>query len=125
MSIEDLKKSVQEGTVKVNAARAYAHMSIVWTAWLLESMAIWKRLDEEPFSIAQGASDDNPYTEDRLGELSMDVLSPPHESQDDVEVQEVVDVDPAEDINWDDADAELDAFLMESGMFISDSYIYR
>jgi hypothetical protein len=100
--------------VKVNTARTMSNVAVVWTAWLLESMALWKRLDEKRFLIAEdGSQGPSHQAEDRLGELSADTLSPGNETLEEIEV---VDGDrTAEDINWDDADAELDAFLMESG----------
>lgn len=69
-------------------------------------MAIWKRIDEKKYSIS-GA--EVPILDDP-DHLAAD----PGEAADDSELDEAVDIEDA-DIDWGTADAELEAYLEQSG----------
>lgn len=101
----------QEGTAKVSAAQDRKDITIVWTAWLVDSMAVWQRLDEQKYLIS-GPTSEKPILDDRDHLVDEDHLS------EESEVDVAVDIEDA-DIDWGTADAELDAYLEQSGAYHS------
>ena len=100
---------VQGKTAKVNAARSRADVFVVWSNWLIESIALWRRLDETSYLL----HDQNNTLEDLLAESNGAAPlpdSPKSEAGDDIDLN-----DGAVDMDWGSADAELDAFLEETG----------
>lgn len=70
-------------------------------------MAVWQRLDEQKYLIS-GPTSEKPILDDPDHLVDEDNLS------EDSEVDVAVDIEDA-DIDWGTADAELDAYLEQSG----------
>lgn len=93
----------QRGTVKVDAARRQGGIHIVWLAWFLDSLALWRRQDEQAYFI-----DADPVTSTGIARPTVQVPEEVAENEDDGEL-----ITPDADI-WADANAEVDAVLEET-----------
>ncbi|KAI8645739.1 hypothetical protein BD408DRAFT_411448 [Parasitella parasitica] len=88
---------------KVHAAREYGHCKIVTPLWLLDSTARWKVQPEERYEL-QEYHTPSPKTPTEDQEPAL---------QDGQEEQEE---ELVENINWDDANREVEDFINESGI---------
>jgi RNA polymerase II subunit A C-terminal domain phosphatase len=124
----------QKGTVKVDMARRIGGIKIVYPAWLTDSIAYWRRQDETPYFL------DDPPTSPVAGPsrsptspikpLSLSLPVPPEMAE---EGEHIWDLEEGEsdlgthggggadsgnlelgDVDWNDANAELEAFMNES-----------
>jgi hypothetical protein len=93
----------QRGTVKVDAARRQGGIHIVWLAWFLDSLALWRRQDEQPYLI-----DADPATTTGTPRQTLQAADEAVENEDDGEL-----ITPDADM-WADANAEVDAALEET-----------
>ncbi|KAG6811157.1 hypothetical protein H0H92_008743 [Tricholoma furcatifolium] len=108
--------AAKRGTVKVDMARKRGNIKIVWLAWFTDSIATWQRQDEVPYLLeephAAVASSSSPMTDQQIS-------SDPEPDADDWDEEVLTDVkDPGSlelgEINWDDINNEVDAFLNET-----------
>ena len=88
---------------KVHAAREYGHCKIVTAQWLLDSTARWKIQPEEKYEIKE-------Y------QIPSPKLSTEDEEQGLQDDQEEQEDELIENINWDDANREVEDFINESGI---------
>lgn len=79
-------------------------------------MAVWQRLDEQKYLIS-GPTSEKPILDDPDHLVDEDNLS------EDSEVDVAVDIEDA-DIDWGTADAELDAYLEQSGQALLFSLVF-
>ncbi|KAF8640572.1 hypothetical protein AX17_000234 [Amanita inopinata Kibby_2008] len=110
--------AAKRGTVKVDAARKRGGVRIVWLAWFMDSVALWRRQDEtqyfldEPSAPASGAA---ALASSPTVNSSQQVSSEP-------DTDSEWDVDPAEhsgtleldEIDWNDISVEVEAAMNES-----------
>jgi RNA polymerase II subunit A-like phosphatase len=97
---------------KVKAAREYGHASIhvVTPAWLLDSTARWQIQPEENYAVEEVEPEHPEHTT-----LDLEFLSgQSKKSSNDEEDEE--DEDLIENINWDEANREVEDFINESGI---------
>ncbi|CAO3654544.1 unnamed protein product [Mucor fragilis] len=88
---------------KVHAAREYGHCKIVSPLWLLDSTARWKIQPEEAYELKEyQIPSPKTSTEDEEQALQDDQEAPEEEL--------------VENINWDDANREVEDFINESGI---------
>ncbi|KAH8547760.1 TFIIF-interacting CTD phosphatase [Umbelopsis sp. PMI_123] len=121
------------GTQKVNAARKHANINIVRVEWLLDSTSKWERLDESQYllpelSNASNTGDRGSVDEDEID----DPESTPLELDDDaflnrdsrvhrLSVSEEEVFEHYKDVDWNEADQEVDEVLaLESGTDFDD-----
>lgn len=131
---------LQEGTSKVLAAQKRKNVHVVWTRWLLESMGQWQRQNEQDYLLSSSAQDKNrtealsegwphastsspnsPSTDEgkKSIPLSSEEVAPSEANvSQDSGVNEMPDEEQGDalDVDWDNMDAELDAYLEENGM---------
>ncbi|CEP19902.1 hypothetical protein [Parasitella parasitica] len=88
---------------KVHAAREYGHCKIVTPLWLLDSTARWKIQPEERYELKEYHT---PSPE----------ISPEGEDQTLQDDQQEQEEELIENINWDDANREVEDFINESGI---------
>jgi RNA polymerase II subunit A-like phosphatase len=101
--------AARKGTSKVNSAQRRREISIVSLSWLLTSVNLWRRQPESAYTLDPGSpqgsdvvssrNDDGPSSQNISGNLD--------EGEDDEEAD-------LQDINWGDAEAEIQAFLDET-----------
>ena len=103
LSLHLFTNTLQRGTVKVDSARRHGGIHIVWLAWFLDSLALWRRQDEQPYLI-----DADPVTVTDTLRQTLEVSEENLEEEDDGEL-----ITPDADI-WADANAEVDAVLEET-----------
>lgn len=95
---------------KVKAAREYGHASIhvVTPAWLLDSTARWQIQPEENYSVEE-VEPENP----EHSTLDLEFLSGQDGKKNNSDTTEE---DLIENINWDEANREVEDFINESGI---------
>ncbi|GAA6012742.1 hypothetical protein JCM8202_003430 [Rhodotorula sphaerocarpa] len=103
----------QAGTAKVHSARRNTRVKVVYPQWLLDSVARWVRLDEEPYLLplpedylSTPGSPIRPELSDGEGEAEGEVEAP--EAAEDEEELDLADLD------WGDAMKEVDDLLLET-----------
>lgn len=99
--------SPQSGTAKVHAARRIPRIKVVWTQWLLDSVAYWTRLPEAAYLVDPASF---------LAEEPTAPFSPlrPPVSDDEGEVDSLNEAFDIDDLDWGDAGKEVDDFLNET-----------
>lgn len=107
--------AAKRGTVKVDTARKRGGIKIVWLAWFMDCITLWRRQDETPYLL-----DDPPIVVPSSSPItdSQQISSDPDPDGDDW------DQDPGErkedaslefgEINWDDINDEVEAAMRES-----------
>ncbi|KAF8576120.1 hypothetical protein K439DRAFT_1419191 [Ramaria rubella] len=96
--------AAKRGTVKVDAARRHGGIHIVWLAWFLDSLALWRRQDEASYLI-----DVEPAT--TSGTSRQPFPGPEIELDVDEADDELITPDPN---MWADANAEVDSALEDT-----------
>ncbi|KAI8098007.1 uncharacterized protein B0P05DRAFT_522944 [Gilbertella persicaria] len=98
---------------KVKAAREYGHnIHIVTPAWLLDSTARWKTQPEENYALPEIDVEHPEQILLDLESLSSEMTTPRKEKEEEEEEEE----DLIENINWDEANREVEEFINESGI---------
>lgn len=135
----------QDGTSKVQTAQKRKGVHVVWTRWLLESMAQWQRQNETDYMLKSSSQDkertevlsegwphpDGPSVEggdkqqgEAIPNASLESASAAaqssqtqedHESFLNAEGEEDEEQGDPLDVDWDNMDAEMDAYLEENG----------
>ncbi|KAI0319033.1 hypothetical protein OF83DRAFT_1241216 [Amylostereum chailletii] len=125
----------KRGTQKVDAARKRRGVKIVWLAWFTDSIARWERQDEGPYLLegARGSGEGAGEGEETASASPSPVLETQQISSDPEPDADDWDVDrerggkegkegtegeggvpvKLDEVSWEDANAELEAFLAE------------
>ena len=110
----------QAGTQKVDAARRYPSIKIVWLNWLHDSIALWQRQDETPYlleprpGMGSGAALASPPSDPHQ------ISSDPEPDADDWDEGGALGVEAAEgdfefgEFSWDKMNDEVEAAMNES-----------
>lgn len=100
----------QAGTAKVHSARRNPRVKVVYPQWLLDSVARWVRLDEQPYLL--------PPPEDRLSTPGSPIRPELSDGESDAKTTGTADVVEADldlgDLDWGDAMKEVDDLLLET-----------
>ncbi|PFH49674.1 hypothetical protein AMATHDRAFT_147139 [Amanita thiersii Skay4041] len=111
--------AAKRGTVKVEHARKQGGIKIVWLAWFTDSVALWRRQEENPYLLDElpaSASSVTAPTSSPATSSSQLVSSEPDPDTDEL------DLDPGEppgrlelgEIDWGDINDEVEAAMNES-----------
>jgi RNA polymerase II subunit A-like phosphatase len=101
--------AARKGTSKVNSAQRRRDISIVTLAWLLNSVNLWRRQPESVYLLDAGSS---PQHSD--GVPSTSGYPSPSNTAGKEEGDELEDDAHFDDMDWGDAEAEIQAFLEET-----------
>lgn len=106
--------AAQSDTAKVNSARLRKDVTIVWASWLSDSIALWRRQREEDYAVDIG-----PSTLPLPTKVDPDPppIPTPPTIEDDIDVDAVNGEEGSEgavELDWDDADRELEDMLNET-----------
>lgn len=102
--------AVKANSNKVKAAREYGHsIHVVTPAWLLDSTARWTIQDENAYDLPE-IDLENPESTS-LDDLEDDSAFEDERNQEEEEEEEVI-----ENVDWDEADREVEDFINESGI---------
>ncbi|KAF8628253.1 hypothetical protein AX15_004028 [Amanita polypyramis BW_CC] len=110
--------SAKRGTVKVDAARRRGGIKIVWLAWFMDSVALWRRQDEIPYFLdepsASTASIAAPVSSPTTSSQQMSSEPEPDTDEWDLDSGESPGALELAEINWNDINDEVEAAMNES-----------
>lgn len=101
--------AARKGTLKVNNAQRRRDISIVSLSWLLTSVNLWRRQPESAYALDSGSPQDSDAASSKFGDKPS-----PQAGSGNVEQNEDDDETDLHEIDWGDAEAEIQAFLDET-----------
>lgn len=103
--------AARKGTSKVNSAQRRRDISIVSLSWLLTSVNLWRRQPESAYTLDPGSPQGSDAASLRNDDGPSSQSGNPDDGDDEEDEDEEADL---HDINWGDAEAEIQAFLDET-----------